>query len=51
MSALMSCVCPAGAEVGLWDMTITNSPQGPTLEQLQKVRLVWASPFAVYRRL
>ncbi|XP_062869751.1 GRB10-interacting GYF protein 1 isoform X2 [Trichomycterus rosablanca] len=29
---------PPGAEVGLWDLTMTNSPQGPTLEQLQKLQ-------------
>ncbi|KAF7700899.1 GRB10-interacting GYF protein 1 isoform X1 [Silurus meridionalis] len=28
----------SGADVGLWDLTITNSPQGPTLEQLQKLQ-------------
>ncbi|KAF5889723.1 PERQ amino acid-rich with GYF domain-containing protein 1-like, partial [Clarias magur] len=27
-----------GAEVSLWDLTMTNSPQGPTLEQLQKLQ-------------
>ncbi|MCI4387962.1 hypothetical protein PGIGA_G00079990 [Pangasianodon gigas] len=27
-----------GAEVSLWDLTMNNSPQGPTLEQLQKLQ-------------
>ncbi|XP_030648500.1 GRB10-interacting GYF protein 1 isoform X2 [Chanos chanos] len=27
-----------GGEASLWDLTMTNSPQGPTLEQLQKLQ-------------
>ncbi|XP_072514382.1 GRB10-interacting GYF protein 1 isoform X6 [Salminus brasiliensis] len=29
---------PPGSEAGLWDLTMSNSPQGPTLEQLQKLQ-------------
>ncbi|KAL7848471.1 hypothetical protein AOLI_G00231890 [Acnodon oligacanthus] len=29
---------PPGSEAGLWDLTMSNTPQGPTLEQLQKLQ-------------
>lgn len=29
---------PPGSDSGLWDLTMSNSPQGPTIEQLQKLQ-------------
>uniref|UniRef100_A0A669FC85 GRB10 interacting GYF protein 1 n=1 Tax=Oreochromis niloticus TaxID=8128 RepID=A0A669FC85_ORENI len=38
---------PSGGEASLWDITMNPSTQGPTLEQLQKVRAEVESPYAV----
>uniref|UniRef100_A0A8K9UYE8 GRB10 interacting GYF protein 1b n=1 Tax=Oncorhynchus mykiss TaxID=8022 RepID=A0A8K9UYE8_ONCMY len=37
-SSVIMCLWPPGGEANLWDLTMSHSTQGPSLEQLQKLQ-------------